>query len=137
MKYFSNSLPPEVARKLPLDDKRRLGIITYEEAQAALAAREEKELQKQLAGLFAIHGVIANRSAMHKRKTDMIGWPDFVMTIFEKGVAMEAKRPGEKLDPDQIKVRDRMIAPPNCWRYYVIHTVAEAVEVLRELKVIK
>jgi len=135
----AKSLPDAVLRRMSKEDRAAGGkaMTTFDEAQAFKAAREEKELQRQMAGLFRLHGIIANRSAMHKKKTDLPGWPDFVFAFEGRAIACEAKLPGKELDADQVRVRDLMVAAPNCWRYYVVRTYAEAVAMLRELGALK
>ena len=144
MSLSSAALPPSFTRWIAPETRKQLGISTHEENLAKLAAREEKELQRQIASLLRLHGIEADVSAFHKRTTRKTGWPDFTFAVWLDGatyqrcpVAWECKRPGEKLRPEQEQLRQKLITPPNAWRYDVIYTVAEAVAILRELGVIK
>lgn len=133
------AIPDHILRQMPQAERDQLGArgITFEQAQIKLAEREEKELQRQVFALLRLHGIESDASAMHKKTTRRIGWPDATFGAHGVACAFEMKRPGEKLSPEQESLREKLIAPPNCWRYFVIHSVAEAVEALRELKVLK
>ncbi len=133
------AIPNHILRQMPQEERDALGKRgqTYEEAQIKLAAREEKELQRQVAALLRLHNIEADFSAMHKRTTRKVGWPDATFAANGVACAFEMKRPGEKLRPEQEELRAKLIAAPNGWRYYVIHSVAEAVDALRQLQVIK
>lgn len=135
-----SDLRDNALRRMEPGEKQRLGkagIITYPEALAKQEAREEKELQRLIGELLRLHGVIANRSRMNKKKTDLPGWPDFCMSLNGAAVAIEVKVPDRKLDPEQLKVREKMIAAPNNWNYFVAYSVADVVEILRKFKAIE
>jgi hypothetical protein len=133
-----SDLRDNVLSKLPPDEKKRLGKagLTYGEAQAKQAAREEKELQRQIANLLRLKGIEANVSRMDKRKTDRKSWGDFTFAANGQAVIWECKRPGEKLRDDQEAMRKKLIAAPNEWQYFVIHTVEDGIRSLRQLGVI-
>ena len=129
----SATLPPNIARLIDAKTRKELSISTEEERLARLAAREEKELQRQIAALLTRHGIVFNRSRMDRRKTDKTGWPDFTFAIKGKAIAMECKLPGKDLDLEQMKVREQMLEHPNHWSYFVVRTYAEAIGLLRNL----
>lgn len=136
---YKGVIPDAMLRRMPAAERAAMGKAwqTYEQGLAKLAAREEKELQRQVAALLRMHGIEANIARMDRRTTNVVGWPDATFAAHGKAVAFEMKRPGESLRPEQEQVRAKLVAEPNGWRYYVIHTVAEAVAALRELGVIK
>lgn len=135
----STVFPDDFLRRLPAAERAKLGKagVTFEEALAKQEAKEEKALQNFIEKLFSLRGVIANRSRMDKKKTDKVGWPDFTMSLNGFSVAIEVKLPGKKLDADQIEMRDKMIAPPNNWQYFVAFSVQDVIGILDSFKVKK
>ena len=143
MKISSGNIPPNIARLMAGADKKQFGrgAITFDEAQEKLAAREEKELQRQIAALLRLHDIEADFSAMHKKTTRKVGEPDFKFAVRRPdgsvvAVAMEVKRPGGKLRPEQEAMREKLTASPNGWTFCVVFSVADAVAFLRSVKVI-
>lgn len=131
--------PDDFLRRLPAAERAKLGKagITFEEALAKQEAKEEKDLQNFIEKLFNLRGVIANRSRMDRKKTDKVGWPDFTCSLNGFAVAIEVKLPGKKLDTDQIEVRDKMIAAPNNWQYFIAYSVQDVIVILDNFKVKK
>jgi hypothetical protein len=98
-------------------------------------------LQSQITKLLDRLRIVYVRSRTDKRSTTQPGTPDFIFSVWGKGVhgwcvvacAWEVKLPKGKLRPDQEKMRLRMVTPPNTWRYSVITSLDEAISELKAI----
>jgi hypothetical protein len=115
-------------------DRRALGKagLLPEEAEAAHAARSEKELQDQILSMLTRQGIHGFRARMDRKSTILKGAPDIWFSLDGKACAFEAKMPGQKPRPDQVAVMERMRR--DGWRVAVVHTYAEAWEIFNQWK---
>jgi hypothetical protein len=147
----SSNLPDKIKRLLSPEDRKTLGKAgeTTEEMLRNAAIKTEKDLQNVIEQYFNLKGIVAIRSRMDVPTTNNKGCPDFLVVVrspdairiqtelgFRVGlevyaIAMEVKLPGEKLSADQEEMRARMIYPPNGWRWFTVHSVAEVREALQ------
>jgi hypothetical protein len=56
---------------------------------------------------------------------------DIVNANYGKPIAMEVKMPGEKLRPDQERMKAVMTNPWNGWQWFTVYSLEEVREVLR------
>ncbi len=107
------------------------------EAERTTAARVEVKAERDLqARIYAyltqhrekgtVHGVI--NPPMHKRTQLPTGWPDFSFVYRGKAVALEAKIPGKKAEPHQVKCHEEMRT--DGWLVMVVNSVDDAAAVL-------
>lgn len=133
-------------------DRRKLGQKSAAEVLEQGEATSEKMLQKQIVGLLRLKGLQVNVSAMHKRTTHAVGWPDitFAVATFDPTYdangqpyemcsqtpcAWEIKIPQGKLSQEQEVMKARMTMAPNAWRHRVIRSVDQAIAELKEMGV--
>jgi hypothetical protein len=121
MKGWENPklFPPKVLRLIPAEQRRALGVagLTREEALDAARIKSERDLQNIIESYFNLRGVVAVRSRMDKKTRTKKGVPDFMLALRGQAIAIEAKIGDEGLTVDQVKMRDRMTAEPNGWRW--------------------
>jgi len=129
-------IPEHILRKMSFKDRRELGVsgLTFTEAEERRVARDERELQDQMAANFRRYEIVANRSRMDKAKTDMVGWPDFTFAVRGQACAFEVKLPGEHPTDDQKICMDRLSA--NGWLVGIWYSVNDQLRTLRELRAI-
>lgn len=126
--------------------RQELGQRTAAEVMAKGVATSEKQLQRQIVNLLRLKGVECNVSAMHKRKTDRVGWPDITFCIYTLApqiigdrpsqylpqawqtfpCAWEIKMPQGKLTKGQEAMKALLTSGVNGWRHRVIRSVDEA-----------
>ena len=91
----------------------------------------EKDLQESFSQYLRMRQIPFFRQMMHKRSTAIVGTPDFIVCLPPEGrfVAIECKVGRNDLTDEQKRVRDQIIsagAP-----YYVVRTLAEAIEAIK------
>lgn len=133
MKTNPTILPDAVLRRMSPEDRKKLGKagVTAEEAQASFVAKNERELQSQIASLLRRNRIWTQRDPMHKRRTGTPGTPDFLFAVNGRAIAWEVKFGGGKLRPDQIAAKVAMEA--NGWNWDCIESLSQAQIALRTL----
>lgn len=127
-------LPRNITACMSDADKRALSHDgkTPKESLTAAAARDEREIQKQISNYLRLLCVPFNQDAMHRKRTGTVGWPDFVFPYKGFAVFFECKCPWSRtLRPEQEQVRESIIKQGGVWR--LITSLAEAQTCLREL----
>ena len=124
-------IPEHVRRLMPPEERKALGAPTCAEVDEKLRAKSEKQLQENIGNMLRQFDIIYNVSRMDRKKTDMVGWPDFTFAIHGRAFAFEVKLPGGKLTPDQERVIDHM--KRNGWLVLVVRSEAEALSILKAL----
>jgi len=128
--------------KLSPTDRKKLGRagLTKSDCEAIVEAKNERELQKQIVNYLRLRGIEVNVSRMDKRTTHRKGWADITFSVRCKCCVnqvvpciWEVKYGEGKLSPEQEKLAVTLTTPPNCWRFRVIRSLAEAREELRQL----
>ena len=105
---------------------------TPAEARSAAVAKDERELQKQIAGYLRLLNVWHVQSRMDRRTSNTVGAPDFIFPYRGLGVFWECKCPWSRsLRPEQAHAREAIIAQGGEWR--LITSLAEAQAHLREI----
>jgi hypothetical protein len=133
-------IPNHILEKMdPKDRPKGVPGMTSAEIRSAAVDKAEKELQKEVATyLRGCRGVEFINPPMHKRSSLPLGWPDFTFAYKPPGsdigipITWECKRVTGSLDPDQITMRDRLIA--NGWQWRLIRHLGEAQAHLRDLE---
>jgi hypothetical protein len=125
MAWNSKILPDKILRLLSPADRRSLGVagLTAEEALGAARIKSERDLQNLMESYFNLRGVVAIRARMDKKTTTKRGTPDFLLALRGHAIALEAKLPGEELEPDQVKMKAAMTADPNGWEWVTVTTL--------------
>ena len=105
---------------------------TPAEARAAAVAKDERELQRQIAAYLRLRGIWHTQSRMDRRTSNTVGTPDFVFPHAGQYVGWECKCPWSRaLRPEQEAARIAIEAQGGQWR--LITSVSEAKEHLDEL----
>ena len=141
-------LPETFLRCVKPEDREKLKLgLTAEEFMAKGAAKNERDLQRQIVSLLRLKGIEPNVSRMDKRKTDAVGWPDITFAVGKQhdiypnaydgtyACAWEIKHGDGKLSTEQQQMALRLSSKPNCWRHRVIRSVDEAMAELRDMGV--
>ena len=128
----SKLLPENIRRCMAKETRKELGktAMTHEEANAKQDAESERELQNQLCDLLRLRGIEFCRPSMHRRSTIRTGWPDITFCIGGRGCVWEVKTEIGKLTTEQINLANRLMSPPNNWRYEIIRSVRSALNFL-------
>jgi hypothetical protein len=100
----------------------------------------ERQLQKSIATLLKIKGIVTIYSRMDRPTTNNVGTPDFIFSVhtrrngfeYDEAVAWEVKLPNKKQSPNQVTMQERMERAPNAWRYRVITSLQQAIKELAE-----
>lgn len=136
----TTTLPDSFLRRMSKEDRAQLGRggMTQDEALAKFEARNERQLQEQIANYLRLNGIFFIRSRMDKKSTTQCGTPDFcfcVPRILEcppyvrpTPTAIEVKYGKGALSDEQIEVHAQMIT--NGWHVHVVHTFDEAVKAI-------
>lgn len=98
--------------------------------------RLEKDLHQLIGNDLNRRGIFGVHSRMDKKTSQKKGVPDWIFALPRPDgaalpVAIECKRPGERLTEDQEYVRDLMVK--NGWFYSVVYSFEEYAEVIRGL----
>lgn len=127
-------LPDNILSKMSKEDRKSLGRkgMTQAEAEASFTAKNERELQKQIANYLRMKGLFFIQSAMHKATTNQIGTPDFNFPVNGQWVSWEAKHGTGKLSKGQSDTEVRILA--NGGQFRVIRSLDEARDHLNELQ---
>ena len=127
-------IPANLTRCMSEADQRNLSPTgrSAAETRAHAVAKDERELQRQVANYLRLLNVWHVQSRMDKRTSNTVGAPDFIFPYAGAAVYWECKCPWSRaLRPEQAKAREAIIAQGGDWR--LITTLAEAQAHLREL----
>lgn len=125
-------LPQNIVDRMDPKDRAALGQKSSAEARAAAIAKDERELQKQIAGYLRLLNVWHVQSRMDRKTSNTVGAPDFIFPYKGAAVFWEVKCPWSRsLRPEQAHARERIEAQEGEWR--LITSLAEAQAHLREL----
>ena len=108
-------------------DQRRFSRTgkTPAEAREHAVAKDERELQKQIANWLRLRGIWFTQSRMDRRTSNTVGTPDFIFCHRGRFVAWEVKCPWSRaLRPEQQKAADAIVAAGGEWR--LVTSLAEA-----------
>jgi len=96
------------------------------------APKREKDLQNQIEALLRRENIVPIRQRMDRRSNLEVGVPDILFSHRGRSIAWEVKLPGQKPQPEQVAMHERMRA--NGWRIAVVRSYAEAVEIFKALE---
>jgi hypothetical protein len=131
-------LPTNITRCMSPADQRACSPSgrTPAEARAAAVAKDERELQRQVANYLRLLGVWFSQARMDRRTTATVGTPDFVFPYRGRYIAWETKCPWSRsLRPEQAFAREGIERQGGEWR--LITTLAEAQAHLREMDAVE
>lgn len=115
----------------PADQRAILGRTPAETREKAIA-KDERELQKQIANYLRLLGVWNIQSRMDRRTSNTLGTPDFVFPYKGNAVFFECKCSWSKsLRTEQAHARNEILKQGGIWK--LITSLADAQECLREL----
>ncbi len=139
------ALPEAFLRCVAPVDRKKLELgMTAGEFMARGAAKNEKDLQKQIVSYLRMKGIEPIVSAMHKRTTNNVGTPDILFAAHgtipvhrgaiseTHAIAIEVKMPGKPLRPEQAEMLDRMTTKPNGWQFFRVTHLDQVIQILRE-----
>jgi hypothetical protein len=121
-------LPDRFLKRMAEEDRKELGKagMTQEEAEAAYAAKAEKEMHEVFSSWLRSRGIEFIHSRMDKRPTIEEGWPDYtILHPVRRAFFGDFKVPGTGPNPEQKEVWARL-----CDRGFEVHvwsSVAEAI----------
>jgi hypothetical protein len=92
--------------------------------------RSERTLQTQLVNLLRLKGIEPLWHRTDKKSAATVGWPDLTFSVKGIPTLWEVKLPGKKLSDEQQMLRVRLIE--NGWNYHVVHSVDEALTILKK-----
>ncbi len=132
MSRITGILPPNILEKMAPADRAAIGQKSGAELRAVAVTKDEREIQKLIAGYLRLLDVWAAQSRMDRRTSNTVGTPDFLFCYRGRFVAWEVKCSwARNLRPEQAQARDAIIAQGGEWR--LITSLAEAQGHLREL----
>jgi hypothetical protein len=110
MGYPIASLPDNFKRRMTEQTRAEIGPAAMTNAEAA--AKHDIKLEKELHRIFEqwlrLHDLPYVHSAMNKKSTIRIGWPDFTILSGPLACCVEFKAPGGKLDSEQEEVHRQL-----------------------------
>jgi hypothetical protein len=125
-------LPTNITRCMSESDQRAVMGATVNEAREKAIAKDERELQRDIANYLRLHGLWFTQSRMDRRASNTVGTPDFLLAYKGRFVAWECKVAwATKLRREQAEARDRITAQGGAWK--LITTIADAQAHLREM----
>lgn len=125
-------LPQNIVERMTPADRAALSQKSSAELREAAIAKDERQLQNQIANYLRLHNIWFAQSRMDRRTSNTVGTPDFLFCYEHYFVAWEVKCPwSQNLRAEQAKARDGIMAQGGDWR--LITSLAEAQEHLREL----
>jgi hypothetical protein len=131
-------LPRNITACMSPEDQRAIMGATPTEAREQAAAKDEKQIQRDIANYLRLHRIVCDQDAMNKKRTGTKGWPDFTFPYRGKNderarfVAWEVKCPwSTKLLPEQNTMREALEAAGAEWR--LITSLEDAQKHLREI----
>jgi hypothetical protein len=144
---FKFPLPDSIVKLIDKADREKLGLKTMDEHVAEAEVKTERELSNQVENLLRLRGIQYFKSRSDKRTTRPKGEPDFLMSVWVKSVdkrtqttgswpvaiGFELKVGGRALSDEQQAMIQRMTTPPNAWKIYVIRSVQDAFDALKQL----
>lgn len=128
MKLTPASLPDNLIRRMNPKARKELGVMSLEEANERYIAKNERELQNQIANLLRLRSIWYCQSRCDKPTRTAVGAPDFLFCLSGIPMAFEVKFEKGKLTDDQIRTHAQMAQ--NGWRVHVVRTVSEAKSIL-------
>jgi hypothetical protein len=125
-------MPQNIVDCMDPKDRAALGRKSSAEARADAIAKNEKQIQKQIADFLRLLNVPFYHSRMDRKTTTQKGTPDFLVCRKGRFVAWEVKTPWcAVLRPEQAIERAKILSEQGEWR--LITSLAEAQAHLREL----
>ena len=131
---FGPVVPGNLLSCMSEADQRRFSRTgkTPTEAREAAMAKDERELQRQIANYLRLHGIWFTQSRMDRRTSNTVGTPDFIFCYRGRFVAWEVKCPWSRaLRPEQQKAADAIIEAGGEWR--LVTSLSEGKEHLEEM----
>lgn len=127
-------LPENILSRMAPEDRAALGERgrTNNDRREQAIAKDEREIQKQIAGYLRLLNLWHVQSRMDRRTSNTVGAPDFILVRKGKPVFWEVKCPWSRaLRPEQARARDAILAEGGEWR--LITSLSEAQAHLREI----
>jgi hypothetical protein len=125
-------IPQNIVDRMDPKDRAALFQKTSADRRAEAVAKDEREIQKAIAGYLRLLDLWHVQSRMDRRTTNTVGAPDFIFPYKGRAVFFECKCPWSRaLRPEQAKARESIIKQGGVWR--LITSLADAQACLREL----
>lgn len=130
-------LPDNILRAMNKKDRKSLGRVgrTMEEVFTSVKAKNERELQTQIAALLRMKDIAFCQPRTDKRSTMTIGWPDFTFALEGVPIAFECKSLHGVVSEAQEKCHEKMRM--NGWRVFIINDLSQVLMVIKSGKLIK
>ena len=132
-----SEIPESYKKLMSVEDRRLLGIETFEEMKKKFEAKTERQLQRQIVQYLRLRGIEVIWHATNRKSTDTKGTPDILFAVLVNGFpaacSWEIKFGNGLLSKAQENMLERMQTRPNVWRVRVIKRFLDAVDELREM----
>lgn len=131
---MSKVIPENILRRMNPKDRAKLPrniAMTQDEAEQMYSDGQEDRLQADIRQYLNLHDIVFINPSMRKRSALPPGWPDFTFSFDGQACAIEAKAGKNKLDPDQIVMRDKMVE--NGWAWIEARSVSDVKELFSKL----
>ncbi len=141
----ASEIPDKMLKLIDKAQRLELGLLTQDEIAAQAEIKSERDLHRQIENLLRLKDIVFFSSRMDRRTTTQVGMPDFIFATicsstvkatldfatFALPCAWELKVAGRPLEPEQVKMFERM--RKNGWACRVIRSVDDALAELKRL----
>ena len=127
------NLPAKLRAQVDPDMPQALLPGVTPEAREKAVAKNEREIQRDIANLLRQRGIWHVQSRMDRKTSNTVGTPDFLFPHRSRWVAWEVKCPwSPRLRPEQAEARDAILRQGGVWQ--LITSCQQAREHLAELE---
>ena len=126
-----SALPDNILRLMSPAQRRSLGQMTADEAQAKYLAGQEREFQNHVRAYLNCREIEFINPPMNRKSQIPPGWPDFTFCYRGRAVAIETKTIAGKLSPEQRSQHSKM--ERNGWIISVPRSIPEISELFAHI----
>jgi len=135
VRFSQAEITPDMAARMDPKDRKALGVLTPEQRDTKIEAKEEAPLQRLCEQELSRRGIMYLHLSFRAR--EKIGWPDLTFVLNRRNcwglpVAVELKTTTGKLSEAQAWTLGQMAE--NGWRCHVCRSFERFVEIITEGK---
>jgi len=127
MGWDSASLPDHVRRLIPKEQRDKLHVPTNTDVAEKVTAKNESELQDQIASYLRVREIPYSKPAFGKKSTVAPGWPDFTFPWRGRFVTFETKVATKQTKEQEQAQRD---IERHGGFYFIVRSIEQAKEIL-------
>jgi hypothetical protein len=126
-------LPDHFLKALPEEERKKLGRVgmTFQEAQVAYIAGQEKRLQGEIAAWLDYEGIYFESDRTDRKTSGRKGRADFRLCVHGRWLSIEAKTSAGHLTPEQKTEAARLERSGG--KFIVCRSLKEVIEAVRNL----